>query len=138
MNLCVFTGWLASKPEIKEVNDTRVVRFRLQVRRSFRKNGGTEWGTRTTYLSMEAWDSAADVIARDFDEGDPIYITDSSAESRVYEVDGQKRRAEFFRVNSFCRPDVLEEQQHQEDRQVIPMGKPRNQQQQQQQAGIPF
>lgn len=83
MNECHFIGKFTSDPVLSKVDDTSYVHFRLSITRKFKKTDGSN-GLQINYLDFEVWDTAAEVIARNFKQGDTIIITNASARSETY------------------------------------------------------
>lgn len=102
MNQCHFYGNLTRDPELREFNSgSKKVVFTLAVERYYKRKDNSG-GKETSFLSFEAWDSAAELISERLRKGDPILIIDASARNDNWEdSEGKKRSRVFFRVNEF-------------------------------------
>lgn len=95
MNKCHFLGKLSDEPELGKMDGTSVVNFELEVE-EFRKDSNGEKIRTATYLSCEAWDSAALAIAKYTKKG-TIMAVESIARNEV--IDGENYT--YFRVTNF-------------------------------------
>lgn len=103
MNQFNCIGTLCYDPEIKTFESgSKKVRLRLAINRTYKKTDGSE-GEKTVFADFDAWGTAAQVIADNFQKGDNIIICDASVEMDNWEQDGQKRSKLYFRINSFGR-----------------------------------
>lgn len=105
MNQCLFKGNLVFDPELNNIKidenkTTSVVNFRLAIPRRFRKGNG-EVGKQITYLDFEAWDSGAEVIARNYKRGDAIIVRCCAKNDIFPDENGKKVSKVKFRVEEF-------------------------------------
>jgi len=104
MNLCIFEGRLVRTPELKHLDGgVAVVNFSIAVNRYFKRNDDT-FDNEVNYADLEAWDSGAETIAKNYEKGDWIRVYCSFKQDRWETADGQKRSKIKFRVNKFERP----------------------------------
>lgn len=122
MNLCIFSGKLVADPELKYVpSGTAVVNFCIAVNRRFKDNAGN-WQDEAAFLEMEAWDSAAENISRNWRKADGI-IVECSVKQRTYtdKETNKNRRVTYYRVNRFEAPPRKEWHDN-GDEEVEPVG----------------
>ena len=95
MNECDFIGNFTTDPILQKMHDDKisVLNFRIAVHRKF-KSGAGELKKETSFLDMEAFDSGAETIVRNFRKGDTIFI---KACARNIPQSSKIK----FRVNSF-------------------------------------
>jgi single-stranded DNA-binding protein len=97
MNKCHFLGRLAEDPELENVHNTTVCRFKVVVEEHRKdKEGYTK--KRNNVLEFEAWDSAAKAIAKQAIAGDYIVI---ESIARNYSNNFVFRVTSFKIFNSF-------------------------------------
>lgn len=100
MNNCKFFGNLASDPQLIELPNKKLTRFKLGVNSNI-VTKTNERKTERNFLDFVVYGSAAEYIANYFRKGDPILITDALARCETWEKDGKTRSKIVFRVNSF-------------------------------------
>lgn len=105
MNITILRGNLARDPELRVVNtggkQTSVVNFTVAVSREYTKSDG-EKDKVTSFISCEAWDTGAEVIAESFKKGDLVMI-EGSLRNDSWEKDGVKHSTLKVRVNNFSK-----------------------------------
>ena len=92
MNHCHFIGKFTHNPKLEKGGEVNKTVFELALTRKFKKANG-ELGRQTNYILCEAWASGAEVIVRNFKEGDTIVI---HGEARSLDDDSI-----IFRVKEF-------------------------------------
>lgn len=101
MNLNEFLaiGNLTRDPELKPVADTKVVKFSLAIngRRSKDKTKPEE----VCYMDMEAWDTAAEVIAKYGEKGRKMFVKGMIRQDNFVDKEGQKRTKYIVRITDF-------------------------------------
>ena len=103
MNRCTFFGRLTRDPELKAVGaNSKKVSVGLAVDRFYKRKDG-KGGKETTFINLEAWDSAAELIADKLRKGDPILVDDASVKVDTWDdkESGNKRSKTYFRINEF-------------------------------------
>lgn len=106
MNQCHFVGKFTRDPQLEEIDDNgkiaKCVNFTLAITRKFKRSSG-ETGAQTSLLDFEVWDTAADVISRNFRKNDTIVIDQASARNTVVEDEDSGKRYNLtrFRVERF-------------------------------------
>ena len=89
MNLCIFTGRLTNRPELKATpNGKNVCNFTLAVERRFK---GSDGKPIVDYIDFCAWEHNATFICKWFDKGVKIAVS-GELQSRSFEKDGQTRK----------------------------------------------
>jgi len=103
MNLVVLKGNLTRDPEVRVVKvkdkDVSVANFSVAVSRHFRKANGDK-DQDTTFITCEAWDTAAETIGKYLVKGSAILV-EGSLKNETWEVEGQKRSRVKVRVLRF-------------------------------------
>lgn len=106
MNLVILKGNLTRDPELRTISskgkDVSVVNFSIALNKSFQKADGT-WDNDVTFMDCEAWDTAAENIAKRFFKGSCILIENGSLKTETWEAkdNGGKRSKTKVRVNRF-------------------------------------
>ena len=101
MNKCHFLGKLTYDPDLSEENGVALVNFELEIE-DFRRGQGGEKVRNATYLSFEAWDSAALAIKKYASEG-TLMAVESIARTSAEET-GEPDEVyieTYFRVTNF-------------------------------------
>ena len=105
MNINIIRGNLTRDPEVRTVNigskQTSVVNFTVATSREYTKANG-EKDKVTTFISCEAWDSGAEIIADSFQKGD-LVLVEGSLRNDSWEKDGVKHSTLKLRVNNFSK-----------------------------------
>lgn len=91
---------VANDPQLAHVGSTIKAYFNV-VTEEKRKIKGEVVKT-PHFLSVEAWDSAAEFILENVFRGDELYIEATPREDSR-EIDGEMRKRVYFRINSFRR-----------------------------------
>lgn len=101
MNTCTFMGRFGADPELKTTqNGVSVCSFLLAVDRTFTTHDGDK-GKETTWLRMEVWAEAAQMICKHFKKGNRILVEASAKNNNWENAQGEKRHEIVFRVNKF-------------------------------------
>ena len=104
INTCHFCGNLTRDPELRQVPTSKgpvsVVNFDLAVNNRRRSKGDGE-RMDVAYVTCEAWDTGAEVIARHVKKGDPLYVEAMARTEQWTDKEGQKRSKLRFRVKEF-------------------------------------
>ena len=104
MNQVILKGNLTRDPELKVISskgkEVSVVNFSIALNKSFKKADGS-WDNDVTFIDCEAWDTAAENIAKKFFRGSCILIENGSLKTESWEKDGQPRSKTKVRVNRF-------------------------------------
>lgn len=104
LNSCHFTGNLTRDPELKNLqNDKRVVNFGIAVNGRTYKKGDQEL-KEVLFLTCEAWDTGADVIAKHFTKGKAIIVRGELREDTWKGPNGEDRKGMKLRVEKFWFP----------------------------------
>lgn len=101
MNYVIVAGNLTNDPELKELESTCVVTVHIAVNKFVKKNDQEGAVNKPTFITLEAWDTAARYLKDRFKKGDLI-IAECSIQN--YEIDGKTRIK--FRMNRFDGPYV--------------------------------
>ena len=100
MNKCHFLGKVVYDPELTKENEVAVVHFDLEIE-EFRRDTNGEKVRMATYLSFEAWDTAAQAIYKHAKEGSLMAI-ESVARNFTYSDNPDEEIIEtYFRVTNF-------------------------------------
>lgn len=98
MNLCVFTGRLTKKPELKTTKTGKsVLDFSIAINEGKDKNKEDL----VTYANCQAWESTAESIVTYFDKGKPITVQARLRNEKWEGENGEARRSERFIVDRF-------------------------------------
>jgi single stranded DNA-binding protein len=106
MNCCHFLGKLTADPQLTLIDKpdgskTSVVDFTLSISRRFKKGDGST-GKQVSYIDLEAYDSAADLIKKNFRKHDNILVHASVRNSNYTDKEtGKKIYGVKFRIESF-------------------------------------
>ena len=105
MNLVILRGNLTRDPEIRTVGSgdkqTSVVNFTVAVSKEFSRANGNK-DKITSFISCEAWDSGAEIIASSFKKGD-LVLVEGTLRNDAWEKDGVKHSSLKVRVNNFAK-----------------------------------
>ena len=94
MNNVVFTGRTTNDIELKQTQSGKTVcSFTLAVKRPFSKDT-------TDFIDMVAWEKTAELLASMVKKGTSIAVK-GHLETRMWEKDGQKRKATEIMVEEF-------------------------------------
>jgi single-stranded DNA-binding protein len=102
MNRCHFLGKVTYDPELSMNGNAALVNFELEIE-EFRKDGSGEKIRSVTYLSFEAWDSAALAIEK-YAKKDTLMAIESVARNSVIDEksnDDSNYLDTYFRVTNF-------------------------------------
>lgn len=102
LNKCFFGGNLTRDPETRTIPSGKsVAQFGIAINNSWTTADG-EKREETTFVDLEAWGKTAEVIAKHFSKGKPIFV---EARAKLEQWDdkesGQKRSKMKFVVESF-------------------------------------
>lgn len=102
LNKCFFGGNLTRDPETRTIPSGKsVTQFGIAINNSWTGADG-EKREETTFVDLEAWGKTAEVIAKHFSKGKPIFV---EARAKFEQWDdkesGQKRSKMKFVVESF-------------------------------------
>lgn len=102
MNFCTFTGNLVSDPELRYTpSGVAVCDFNLAVEKKYKDKNG-KLIKQTVFPRFQAWSSGAETIAKHFQKGDSMTITNATYREETYQdKDGNNRKSYSFRVNDF-------------------------------------
>lgn len=89
MNSVNLAGFIGSDPEVKNVNDTKLCKFRLAT------NDGKDL---TSWHDIECWDKVATFPAEYCKKGDAVAITGAIRYSTWEDENGNKRRSVCIRA----------------------------------------
>ena len=121
MNINILRGNLARDPEVRVVNtggrQTTVVNFTVAVSREYTKSNG-EKDKVTTFVSCEAWDIGAEIIADSFKKGD-LVLVEGSLRNDSWEKDGVKHSTLKVRVNNFSKITKLSKKNKSEQNETV-------------------
>lgn len=103
MNICLHTGRLTAKPQLRKTpDDVSVANFTLAVESRRLNKSTNEYTKDTQFLDFEIWDSGADVFTKRFDKGDLVQIKSSARVNKWKDKDTDKEnRVVRFRVDEF-------------------------------------
>lgn len=91
LNQVHLIGNVGAEPEVKQVNESKVVRLSLATSETFKDKSGNKQ-TETQWHNVQAWGALADIIEKYVKKGDKIYIG-GSVKYRQWEKDGAKHYA---------------------------------------------
>lgn len=104
MNKCMFHGQIVSDLVVQKTEKgISVLNFTIVVKEKFKKKDG-ESELQSTFLDLEAWDSGAESIARNFAKGDGILVDAKARENKWVDAAGKPHRKMVYRVNEFFWP----------------------------------
>ena len=97
MNVCILSGYVAEKPEVKITSsNTQVTKFDIAVPRSYKnKDGKREYD----YFTLEAWGQTADLLSKYYDKSAWLTVRAEARVDKWVDQAGQKRYTTVFRVN---------------------------------------
>lgn len=99
MNVCIFSGYLLEKPELKSsASGKSVCEFRMNVPRDFKSQNGERL---SDYISVVAWGRTAEVIAESCDKGTRLNITTHVRTENYTDKNGVKRESHKYEVDRF-------------------------------------
>lgn len=109
MNICSFTGNLATDAELKKTSTGKsVCSFRVAVRRPRNKDV-------TDYFTFTAWESQAENISKYFGKGDCIALNAYAVTREWENKEGAKQRAVEFTVLDFSFLNIKREKKDEHD-----------------------
>lgn len=96
MNVCILSGYVAEKPEVKvTTGNTVVTKFDIAVPRSYKnKEGKRDYD----YFTLEAWGQTAELIGRHFDKSAWLTVRAEARVDKWADQNGQNRYKTVFRV----------------------------------------
>lgn len=96
MNVCILSGYVAEKPEVKvTTGNTTVTKFDIAVPRSYKnKDGKRDYD----YFTLEAWGQTAELIGRYFDKSAWLTVRAEARVDKWADQNGQNRYKTVFRV----------------------------------------
>lgn len=98
MNVCIFTGRLTSKPELKATpNGKNVCSFTLAVERRFK---GADGKPIVDFIDFVAWEHNAKFICKWFDTGVRVAITGELQTRTFTDREGNNRKVTEVLVNT--------------------------------------
>lgn len=96
MNICIYSGRVASEPKITEKDGKKVARYSFAVDGNYvNKDGERE----TNFINCVAFGSAADFVAQHVHEGDKFNITSSVSTNSYKDKDNNNRYSVDFIVS---------------------------------------
>jgi single-stranded DNA-binding protein len=105
MNICIFAGNFVRKPELRKVRmqdkEVSVINFSLAINNKYAIKGTNELKNDPVFIDCEAWDSAAETIARNCDKGDYIQILSKLRSQSYVDKDNNKRVKSVYRLERF-------------------------------------
>jgi single-strand DNA-binding protein len=105
MNSVTLRGNLARDPELRYVNtsgrETAVVTLTVAVSRRFTRADGTT-DEETTFVRCEAWDTAAENIAKNYKKGEAVLML-GQLKNDSWEKDGVKHNSLKVRITDFAK-----------------------------------
>jgi single-strand DNA-binding protein len=99
-NKVILAANLVSDPELKNVGDSNVVRFRVAINRKFTTKSG-EKKEESTYIDCEMWGARASIISEYMTKGDPILIDGILKQENWETKDGEKRSKHIISIQDF-------------------------------------
>lgn len=87
LNLAVFTGRITNDLELIDSNNSKYVRFRVAVQRSF-KNNKNEYDT--DFIPCIAWGHVAERIVKYLKKGSLLTVSEGSIRTSSYEKNGER------------------------------------------------
>ena len=96
MNVCILSGYVAEKPEVKvTTGNTTVTKIDIAVPRSYKnKEGKRDYD----YFALEAWGQTAELIGRYYDKKSWLAVRAEARVDKWADKDGQNRYKTVFRV----------------------------------------
>jgi single-strand DNA-binding protein len=99
-NKVVLVGNLVTEPELKEIGDSNLVRFRMAINRRYTTKSG-EKKEDSTFIDCEMWGPRAGVIAEYVNKSDPILIEGHLKQENWENKDGEKRSKILVSIEDF-------------------------------------
>ena len=99
MNICVFSGYLLEKPEVKaSPSGKSVCEVRMNIPRDYRSANGERL---SDYVSIVAWGRTAEIIAENCDKGTKLNIVTHVRTELYTDKNGIKRESHKYEVDRF-------------------------------------
>lgn len=99
-NKVILAANLVSDPELRNVGDSNVVRFRVAINRKYTTKSG-EKKEESTYIDCEMWGNRASVVNTHLKKGDPILLEGHLKQENWETKDGEKRSKILISVEDF-------------------------------------
>lgn len=91
-NIAIFTGRITKDLELKDVGQSKVVRFSLAVDNPFKKDD-------TSFFQIEAWNKTGERLTEYCGKGSKILVECSAKQDNFTDKDGNKREVIKFNAN---------------------------------------
>jgi len=101
---CFCLGRLTADPVLKKVNETQVCEFTL-AENYYRKDKDNNKINEAHFFNCVAWDSGAEIIAKNFKKGNRMLIEAIAKQERWEDEKNNKKSRIIFRVNEFSMID---------------------------------
>ena len=98
LNQVHLIGNVGADPEVKQVNESKVVKLSLATSETFKDKSGNKQ-TETQWHNIHAWGALAEIIEKYVKKGDKIYIG-GSVKYRQWEKDGVKHYATEIKADT--------------------------------------
>ena len=98
MNTCLFTGY-ATKPEIKDAANLKVLTFRLAVNDRRRNQQTGEWEDYVSFLSCTMFGRRAEMVGGFLQKGHPVTVRAHARQSTWQDKDGNNRSKVDFVID---------------------------------------
>lgn len=97
MNVCILSGYVQEKPEVKITSsNTQVTKFDIAVPRSYKNKDGKR---ENDYFTLEAWGQTADLLGKYYDRSAWLTVRAEARVDKWVDQNGQKRYTTVFHVN---------------------------------------
>lgn len=93
-------GRVGKDPETREVGNSKVTKFTVAHSEKYKKNGETV--ENTTWVTVEAWEKTADVLAQYVKKGDQIYIEGTPKAEAWMDKEGAAKGGLVVKVREFA------------------------------------
>lgn len=99
-NNVVLLGNLVADPELKDVGDSKVSKFRLAVNRKYTTKGG-EKRDDTLYIDCEMWGPRGEALKKYTKKGEPILVHGFLKQESWQNKDGENRSKILVSIQDF-------------------------------------
>lgn len=103
LDLCVFKGYLGSKPFLRKTNDGQsVVNIWMALNKDWYSSADDRWIEKTVWVRLVFWGYQAEkLIKKKIYNGAYLFIRSSIDESKIIDMEGKEQTVITFKVGSF-------------------------------------
>ncbi len=93
INKHIVMGRLGSTPELKKAGKTNVTKFSIATTHSYKDKQKDEWVDETNWVAIECWGMPAEIICKNWEQGDQVYIEGRVETDKFKDSEGKDRYA---------------------------------------------